>query len=147
MRTSARKGRGSAVVEFAIGFSLLLAGFGGVYQFGHTFYLYNTLESSVRNGARYASLSAYDAPDGATFKDRIRRMVVYGNPTAPTGSTPVVMGLNTTHVRVTEVKSGIMPDRVTVELTGFTIDAIFADYTMNGKPAVTFDYMGQLLVP
>ena len=139
--------RGSAMVEFALGFGLLLPIFAGVSQFGYNFYVYNMLETAVRNGARYASLAAYDEPNGTNFHDRVKRMTVYGDPDAPTSATPLLAGLSTANVIVTEEKNGVMPVRITVRLNNFVLSAPFGSITLQNKPSCRFDYMGQLLSP
>jgi hypothetical protein len=73
-------------------------------------------------------------------------MTVYGDPNATTG-TPVAPGLTTNRILVTEVKNGVMPTSVTVEVDNFTLNAFFANYTLRNKPKVQFDYAGQLLTP
>ncbi len=141
--------RGNAVVEFAVASTFLLPVLIGVWQFGYTFYLYNALESAVRNGARYASLAAYDGGSqaGAGFKARVKNMVVYGDPN-PTGSpAPVVAGLLTANVQVVETFNGIAPAKITVGISGFAVRTFFQTYNLTGKPKCSFDYMGRFTVP
>jgi hypothetical protein len=144
-----RKRRGNAVVEFAIAFSLLLMVFAGVWQFGYTFYQYNTLETAVRNGARYASLATYDGGSwgGAAFKARVKNMVVYGNPNPPGGATPVVPGLTTSNVTVTETFNGSVPTKIRVEITNFVVSSMFREMRLDTKPRCTFEYTGRFTVP
>jgi Flp pilus assembly protein TadG len=134
--------RGNAMVEFAIGFSLLIAAFTGVYRFGYTFFVYNILESAVREGARYGSLEVYDgATNGATFTSWVKNMVVYTNPTPPTGATPVVPGLTTDNVTVNaNLDAKGIPTRITVQISNFQ-SSLFVT-TLN-KPKCSFDYMGR----
>ncbi len=61
MRLGRRAERGNAMIEFALSFGLLFAVFSGVFQFGYALYVYNSLESAVRAGARYASQRTYDS--------------------------------------------------------------------------------------
>jgi hypothetical protein len=143
--------RGNALIEFAIAFSLLISVLAGVWQFGYTFYLYNSLESAVRAGARYASLADYDYVNGpstgAAFKNRVKNMVVYGTPN-PTGNPPpVVPGLTTSKVTVTEQFNGVVPERISVRIDSFQVQTFFRTFTLNGKPRCSFDYMGRLTVP
>ncbi len=135
------------MVEFALGFGLLLPLFVGVSQFGYNFYVYNMLQTAVRNGARYASLAAYDEPNGNDFHARIKRMTVYGDPDAPPSATPLLAGLSTDKVVVTEEKNGVMPVRITVRLNNFALSGPFGSITLQNKPSCRFDYMGQLLSP
>ena len=53
-----KKERGSAFVEFALSSILLTSIFTGTFQFGYTFYVYNSLVTAVSAATRYASLRA-----------------------------------------------------------------------------------------
>ncbi len=77
-----RTRRGNAILEFAVASSILVPLFAGVFQFGYTLYVYNSLDSAVRGGARYASLRAYDsatAAPSAAFSKAVGNMVVYAS--------------------------------------------------------------------
>jgi Flp pilus assembly protein TadG len=141
------------MVEFAIGSSLLIAAFAGTFQFGYTFLQYNNLENAVIRGARYASLigynSATDTP-ASDFQTAVQNMVLYGSPTA--GTTPVVPGLATSNISVTACGISTVcpsytsvlgiPQEITVSITGFTLNAVFSSFSLNGKPSATFTYQG-----
>jgi Flp pilus assembly protein TadG len=135
---------GSAMVEFAIGSGILVLAFTGAFQFGFTFYRYNNLVTAVTAGARYASLLPYDSTTttpSTTFATAVKNMVVYGNPAG--GTTPVMTGLTTANVTLTpEPFVNGVPSKMTVKITGYTIDSIFDSVTCNGKPRVTFPYQG-----
>ena len=146
-RVSRRSLRGSALVEFALGFAALFPIFAGLWQFGYTFYIYNLLQSAVRNGARYGAFAAYDSPTGNEFHARVKNMTVYGHPNPPSGAAAVVPGLTVNRITVTEQKDGAMPTRVAVQVDGFPVDAFFTTFTLNAKPSCRFDYAGQLLTP
>jgi Flp pilus assembly protein TadG len=135
------------MVEFSLAFSLMLTVLSGVWQFGYTFYHYNRLATVVRDGARYASLAAYDAPNGTDFHSRVKNMTVYGEPNPAAGATPLVPGLSATNVTVTEQKNGPMPTRITVRVDNLTVDTFFRKFVLNGKPICRFDYTGQLITP
>ena len=137
------KRRGNALLEFALGLPLLLLVFTGVYRFGYTFYVYNLLQSAVREGARYGSLADYDgAASGSDFRTRVQNMVVYANP-SPSGSPPpVVPGLTTSNVTVNpQLDAKGIPTRISVQIDGFSSNLLVA--TLNGKPKSTFDYVGR----
>ena len=53
-KRQARNG-GNVMVEFAIGVVILSTIFGGTFEYGYTFYRYNTLLGAVNAGARYAA--------------------------------------------------------------------------------------------
>ena len=144
---------GNVMLEFAIGAGVLVAAFSGTFQFGYSFLQYNNLENAVVRGARYASLITYDSATDTPaddFQTAVQNMVLYGSPTA--GTTPVLPGLTTANVSVTVCGISTacpgytsvlgVPQEVTVSITGYTIDAVFARSTLNGKPQVTFAYQG-----
>ena len=136
--------RGNAMVEFALSFGLLFPVMAGVFQFGYSYYIYNLLETSVRSTARYAATRTYDSPNttpSSNYLTGVKNMLVYGDP-AGSGSA-IVPGLTTAHVRVrVNFDSGI-PDNVTVDVAGYTIDSVLGRITLNGKPAATFPYLGR----
>src|SRR5205809_4754360 len=92
-----RRGRaGTTMLEFALGSSLFLASFAGTFEFGYTFYQYNTLQTAVSDGARYASLQPYDSSTtspSSSFLAKVQNMVVYGNPSG--GTAPIAPNLAT----------------------------------------------------
>jgi Flp pilus assembly protein TadG len=146
--------RGNALIEFAISFSLIFAVFGGVFQFGYSFYTYNALVNAVREGARYASLKPYDStsttPTQAFLTD-VQNMVVYGTIAPADGAKAVVGGLQLSNVAVTPTAglAGTLtaPTQMTVSITGYSVDAVFGAWSLNGKPNATFPYIGILTPP
>ncbi len=139
-----RGGRGgNALLEFAIGSSLLIAAFGGTFQFGYTFLQYNNLENAVARGARYASLIPYDSATtspASDFQTAVQNVVLYGNPNG--GTTPVLPGLTASNVNLTVTFTNGVPSAMTVSITGYTINSIFAATTLSLKPRVTYAYQG-----
>jgi Flp pilus assembly protein TadG len=134
--------RGNALLEFALGFSLLWALFAGIYQFGYSFYVYNTVLTSVANAAELGSKMTYDTANPSAFTTALQNMVVYGNTTAGTRS--IVPGLSTSNVTVGINPEGNMPTDITITINSFTINALFTNFTFNGKPRATAVYMGQI---
>jgi Flp pilus assembly protein TadG len=138
-----RSRQGSALLEFAIATGILVPLFTGTFQFGYTLYVYNSLQSAVRGGARYASMRSYDsasATPSSGFSTAVKNMVVYGNPDG-TGQ-PVSRGLTASNVQIQPNMNGAAPESITVQITGYTIDAVFTSFTFNGKPSTTFPYTG-----
>jgi Flp pilus assembly protein TadG len=136
--------RGSALVEFALSFALLFIVFAGVFRFGYIYYVYNNLESAVRSGARYASLRVYDSATSAPsagYLAAVRNMVIYGDPGG--AGEPAAPGLTSEKVFVSVTMDRNVPQKVTVAVTGLTIDAVVASITLNGKPKAAFPYMGR----
>ena len=151
---TARHERGSALIEFALSFFLIFAVFSGIFQFAYSFYVYNTLVTAVREGARYASLKAYDSTTttpSSAFRTAVQNMVVYSDPDPGQGALPVVGGLTPSKVVLTVTGGGTgtltAPSQMTVSITGFTIDAVFGSWNLTGKPNATFPYMGILTPP
>jgi Flp pilus assembly protein TadG len=139
----ARDRAGNIMVEFALGSGILVMAFVGTFQFGYTFLQYNNLENAVARGARYASLIPYDSistiPSGA-FSSAVKNMVLYGSSTA--GTSPALPGLTTTNVNLTVTFTNGVPSAMTVSVSGYSIDSIFATSTLTNKPKVTYAYQG-----
>jgi hypothetical protein len=134
---------GSALLELAVAAGILVPLFTGTFQFGYTLFVYNDLQSAVRGGARYASMRSYDSASSAPsagFLTAVRNMVVYGNPEG-TGK-PVAPGLTLSNVEVLPNMNGAAPESITIQIKGYTVDAVFTSFTFNGKPATTFPYTG-----
>ena len=139
---------GHAMVEFALGSTILMTVFAGTFQYGFIFYQYNALENAVINGAPFASQYRYDSLTSApsnSFQTAVKNMVVYGDPTG-TNTTPIVKNLATGNVNISVGMLGsgtnLVPISMTVYITGYTIDAIFGSFTCTNKPAVTYAYQG-----
>ena len=143
MKTITKKSeRGNALLEFALGWSILWALFAGIYQFGYSFYVYNTVLTSVADAAELGSKMTYDTANTSAFTTALQNMVVYGNTTA--GTSPIVPGLSTSNVTVSVNPQGTMPTDITITINSFTINALFTNFTFNGKPRATAVYMGQI---
>src|SRR5579864_6660512 len=140
---------GSAILELALGSTILVTVFTSAFQYGYIFYQYNGLENAVANGAHYAALRPYDqqcSTPSSTYSDSVKNMVVFGDPTG-TNTTPVVKNLTTGNVTVTIGSVGsagttFTPTSVTVAITGYTINAVVGSFTLTGKPSVTYAYQG-----
>jgi Flp pilus assembly protein TadG len=146
--------RGEALIEFALSFFLIFAAFSGIFRFAYSFYCYNTLVAAVREGARYASLKPYDSTTttpSATFLTAVQNMVLYADANPPNGTKRVVPGIQPSNVTLTVTGGGTgtltVPSQMTVSITGFSIDAVFGTWNLNGKPNCTFPYTGILTPP
>lgn len=140
--------RGNSLVEFALSSTIFILSFSGAFQFGYGFYRYNQLQSAVAGGARYASLKTYRTLRGQldvnANKTAVANVVVYGTPTAAGNAAPAIPGLSTGAVDVTYTLSPAgIPTSVKVSMQSMTIDAVFKQFTLTGKPHVTFPYMGR----
>jgi Flp pilus assembly protein TadG len=137
-----KKESGNALLEFALGFSVLWALFAGIYQFGYSFYVYNCLLTAVQDAAELGSKMTYDTANSGQFTTALENMVVYGDTAA--GTTPIVPGLTTSNVSVTTNLQGGIPLDVTVSISNFSLNALFNTFNFNGKPRATTVYMGQV---
>jgi hypothetical protein len=96
----------------------------------------------VANAAELGSKMTYDTASPSTFTTALKNMVVYGNTTAGTSS--IVPGLSPSNVTVGVNPQGTMPTDITITINNFTINALFTNFTFNGKPRATAVYMGQI---
>jgi Flp pilus assembly protein TadG len=140
-----RRRSGNAMIEFAISSAVLIPCMAGTFQFGFSTYQYNLLECAVSNGARYASTRTFRTLSGAAdldkFKAAVRNMTVYGVPAG--GATPVAKGLTPARIAVDVTLSSGLPTYVKVSLINHQVDAVFTTFNFNGKPAVTYPYVGR----
>jgi Flp pilus assembly protein TadG len=137
------KERGNAVLEFALGWSVLWMIFAGVYQFGYSFYIYNQLMTSVSNAAELGSRMNYDTGDTAAFTTALQNMVLYGDTTAGTSTMVPKLTSSNVNIAVATDANGI-PHDITITITNFKIDGFFQSFTINGKPRATTQYFGQV---
>jgi Flp pilus assembly protein TadG len=135
--------RGNAMLELALGFSILWMLFSGVYQVGYAFYVYNVLMMSVTDAAELGSKLDYDTGSPDSFNTALKNMVVYGDTTV--GTKTLVPSLTTSNVNVNvSLDSAGMPRDVTVTITGYNINALFTTYSLTNKPRATTMYIGKI---
>jgi Flp pilus assembly protein TadG len=148
MSTAQRRRRrqsGNAIVEFALGSFILMSVFTGTFEFGYTFYIYNNLQTAVNNGAKYAALRPYEptsATPEACFKTAVQNMVAYGDPSGTT-TTSVAPSLAPSNVALTPTFTNGVPSAMTVGITGYTINAVVAKFSLTNKPQATYPYLGR----
>lgn len=138
-----RNRRGNAMVEFAIGAGLLSTIFAGTFAWGFSFFRYNQLLAQVNAGARYASLRNYDSQNttpSTAYSDAVKNMVVYGSPSPADGATAVVPGLTTAKVNLSVTFALGVPSAVTVSISNYTVNGIFRNVVLNGKPKVRYSF-------
>jgi Flp pilus assembly protein TadG len=143
-----RKRNGNVLVEFALSSSLLMFIFMGTFQFGYSFYQYNTLTNAIRGGVRYASMAKIsNSGNGSVpsaYITAIRNTVVYGSPVISDNPKPIIKGLQPSDVDVAVTfDAKYVPTAVTVKVTKFTIDAVVKQFTINGKPSLQMPFLGQ----
>ena len=139
---------GNAMLEFAIGATVLVTVVLSAFQFGYIFYQYNALYNNVRNaalfGAMYPYLNQCDTPDAA-WLTATQNVAVYGNP-GGTGSA-LMTGLTTSNIAydidyVGTCNTTFRPSEVTIYVSGYTINGLFGNYTTTNKPQATYPYHG-----
>ena len=134
--------RGNAILEFALGWSVFLLLFAGVFQYGYTMYVYNALMTSITNAAELGSKLNYDTASPSTFTNQVQNMVLYGDTTAGTKS--IIPGLTASNITISVNPEDSMPTDITITIQNFSVNAVFATLAFNGKPRVTAVYMGQI---
>jgi Flp pilus assembly protein TadG len=138
--------QGIQLVEAAIVIPIFLILFAATAEFGRFFYEYTTLSKAVRGGARYLS----SVPLTEAEKTAAKNMVVYGTTTA-TG-TPVLTGLDPSHVNITQSDNTVLPDTITLEVSGYTYEPIFdlglltategLSLNIDVSPSITMRFVG-----
>jgi Flp pilus assembly protein TadG len=139
-----RRSGGNAMVEVALSVGVLVPCLTGVFEFGYTFYVYNRLIAAVRDGARYASLLTYDSATttpSSSYATAVKNTVVYGNQNGGTATT--VPGLTTDRVSVSMTMLNSIPDMVTVTISSYSVNTIFATLQWSNKPAASFHFEGR----
>jgi len=125
-----RRERGSAIVELAIVFPILLLLFVGTAELGRLFYTYTTLAKATKAGARYLSNSRdFTSSDTATANAAILKaqsLVVCGYEDC-TGKVAIVPGLSTSDpannvnvTLITQTEGTFLVKYVTVEIRNYT---------------------------
>ena len=139
-----RRERGHAVVEFALGFSVLWMVFSGVYELGSAFYAYNVLKTSVASAAEFGSRLEYDISHPTAYVTMLQNMVVYGD--IESESPPKLLGLTRENVHVSlNLDTNSIPRGVTVSIIGYPLDVLFKTFSLSGKPQATTVYMGRVV--
>ena len=151
MRRQRRSQRGSAIVEFALGFSLIAPVFLATFEFGYAFYLSNLLKTQVRDGARYASMRQFRAQTTTSvnkYKAAVRNMVRFSTPDG--SGALIIPGLLDSHVIVSitdsagvEADSTHVPAGVSVTIRNFNLNAGVATLNFSDKVYLKFPYAGR----
>lgn len=137
------KQKGSILIEFAVGSTVLVSLFAGVFQFGWSLLIYNNLMTSVTNAAIVAAQRDYNISDPTDFTDDIKNMVVYGD--VNTGTVRIAPDITTSNVSVNVVTNGSVPQYVTVSVNGYQVKTLFTNFTLTNKPRVTVPFAGRVL--
>lgn len=143
MKRKARSRSGAVLVELALLAPLMISPVLGAIHFGYLFYLYNSLEKCVRDGARYAASRTF--VDAGSYATAIRTVTAYG---ALGSSTPLVTGLGPAQVTVSVVAADAngRPTRIRVAVNGWQYNGVLSPFlgtiTLNGKPALEAPFIG-----
>jgi Flp pilus assembly protein TadG len=132
------------MIEFGLSGMLLWVVFGGVFSFGYTEYVYNSLTNAVTGGAAYAARVSYDANGVDTVRGLVKNVVVYGSPAG--GGTALTPGLGTANVDVAwTLDIAGVPQTVTVKIVNYSVFAIFRNFLFDNKPSCTMKYAGNFI--
>lgn len=134
--------KGSTLVEFSIAFTVLWLLMAGVFTFGYSFYTYSRLQAAVAGAAQYAAGLDYNSSNTTAYTTAVKNLVLYGDITA--GTTPIVPGLTASHVQVlVTTDTNSVPRDVMVAVNNYTINAVFRQITLTGKPRAVMLYTGR----
>jgi Flp pilus assembly protein TadG len=141
-RSRHNRRKGNAIVEFAFAWAILSFLFSGVYGFGYSLYVYNSLVTAVSGAAKLGAKLDYDVSNTAAYTNAVKNMVLYGDTTE--GERVIVPGLTAANINVTPNLVGGIPTQVTVSITNFQVNTIFRNFTFHGKPRLTMLYRGRI---
>ena len=100
----------------------------------------------MNNGAKYAAFRTYDvttSTPSVCFTTAVQNMVAYGDPNPSGTPTPVAPGLSPSSVFVTVTMANGVPAEMTVGITSYQLNAVFATITLTNKPQATYSYLGR----
>jgi Flp pilus assembly protein TadG len=109
-RTSRR--RGSGLVESALVTVAFLAVLMGIFDLAQILIVRHTFVERVRAAARYGAVRPNDTAG-------IRNIVLYGQTTAPGGSSYGIFGLNSAMVTVNRSNVGTTEEQITVSIVNY----------------------------
>ena len=113
--------KGQALLEFAAVTLVFFTLAFGIIEFGRALWTWNTIVQATRAGARYAAVALPTGNDS-----EIKKVVVYNDPNATAGTTPVVPGLTEANVTVQYLNNDgsvaankAVADLIQVSVTGY----------------------------
>jgi Flp pilus assembly protein TadG len=104
--------RGQALVESALVLLVLIAVLIGIFDLGQVLFVRQTFTARARGAARHGAVT--DAAEAD-----IKNMVLYGQTTAPEGSTSGAFGLTAGMISVAKPDLGTSEQRVVVTISGY----------------------------
>lgn len=132
-----------AVIEFALGSMFLFAAMSGTFEIGYALIQYGKLQGAVAQAARFAAVAPYNSATSipsAAFLSGVRNMAVYGSPNG--GTVPLVKGLTTGDINLSVTFTNGVPGSMKVSVSGYSLNALFASFSLKGKPQAIFPYQG-----
>jgi Flp pilus assembly protein TadG len=132
-RRRAIRQEGAAAVEFALILPLFIVLLLGLIDFGHLFYVVNTMTNAAREGARRGAVKATPAFAGAAAEEAANEYLSFAALAPGYGAVSKNCNLNCPTIKITEPVEGDPDATVTVELivagqfknvTGFTYAVI-----------------------
>lgn len=115
------------LLEVAISLPILLMLFAATAEMGRLFFNYTVLAKGTRLAARYlTTVPLNNATNRATHYANARNLVVYGTLNPGSNPTPVLPGLTTNHVVITESGgvAGTIPQFVSVQINGLNFQPL-----------------------
>ena len=126
LRTNKNGERGAALVEFAIAATVFLTVMFAVIEFGRILWVHNALTDAARRGARYAVFQCNptqaSCPGSGTSIDRIKKVVVYGDPNG--GTQPLLENMTTSNVTVSYSNFALDGGTVTVGIQNYKFNVV-----------------------
>lgn len=143
--------KGAVLVELALLSPILVLLVLGAIHFGYLFYVYNQLEKSVREGARYGASRTF--VDEASYRDVVRDVVVCGSVGGcVSGNGGVVPGLTPATKNWVSVElipppaPGLRPERIRVGINGYLYQGVLGwlvgPLTLS-KPTIEMPFFGR----
>ena len=124
--TNQKEERGAALVEFAIAATVFFTVMFAVVEFGRVLWAHNALTDAARRGARYAVFQCNpnqaSCPNSGTSIDRIKKVVVYGDPAG--GTQPLLDNLTTSDVTVNYSAFTLGGGTVTVGIQNYKFNVV-----------------------
>ena len=115
--------RGNQLVEISIALPILLSLLVVTAETGRLFYTNTTLAKGTRLATRYLTTVPLNTDARRTlYYANARNLVVYGTAAPATGATPILPGLTTSNVVITQAGGipTVSPLTVSVQITGVT---------------------------
>jgi Flp pilus assembly protein TadG len=139
LRESRKRRRGSAFVETAFVFTSFAFMLIGAFDFGQFLFIHQALVERARNAARWGIVN------NPTDHTSIQNMVLYNQPTVPSGQASGYFGLTSNMVRVSDPGSGTNDYRLVVFITNYpyTILSPYIGGTYTGPNITVSSPIGQ----